>query len=196
MTKKVVIIASGETERRALPILWYKLGVGQIDIKVRIPPNHRKLRAAVARQIIQAERFGSGGEPPHKYVILVDADGADPSDRIDVIRTQLFKNVQDEVRSRIKFAYAKWHLEAWYFGDAENLRAYLGNKALGNVDASHPDEIENPKGHLKNLLKRDQTVYTAQVSAEIAAQLDPQRIAGRSPSFVGLWRAVENGLSQ
>lgn len=49
------------------------------------------------------------------------------------------------MESSIQYAYAQWHLEAWYFGDAEGLRRYLGGKALGNVDTSQPDEIHNPK---------------------------------------------------
>ena len=95
-------------------------------------------------------------------------------------------------RGKNQSAYAQQHLEAWYFGDTANLRAYLGH-APGNVDTSKPDEIENPKNHLKNVL--DDRVYTARISEEIAMSLDPKTIAGRSPSFRGFLEAVKNGVS-
>ena len=88
-------------------------------------------------------------------------------------------------------AYAQQHLEAWYFADATNLRAYLGH-APGHVDTSTPDEIENPKNHLRNVLN-DQ-FYTARISEEIADRLDPPTIAQRSPSFRGFLEAVKNGV--
>ncbi len=87
------------------------------------------------------------------------------------------------------YAYAQWHLEAWYFADATNLREYL-HRDLGSVDASKPDEIENPKLHLTNLLPQ---FYTSRVSEEIAEVLKPQTIEGRSPSFKRFVEVVKNG---
>ena len=83
-------------------------------------------------------------------------------------------------------------LEAWYFADATNLRGYLG-RALGDIDTSRPDGIQNPKGHLKNLLA--DRVYTARVSEEIASQLDAEIIKQRSrgASFKGFLDAAMNG---
>jgi len=98
------------------------------------------------------------------------------------------------IPTNTEYTYAQWHLEAWYFADAENLRRDLGGRSLGHVDTSRPDEITRPKEHLKNLLRRDQIVYTARLSAEIAEQLDPHRIEGRSPSFRAFGLAVRNGL--
>ena len=96
-----------------------------------------------------------------------------------------------DVLSRIQYAYAQWHLEAWYFADAANLRRYLGGRNLGSVDTSQPDNIQNPKLHLKNLLS-DET-YTSRVSEEIATGLDAKTIAQRSLSFRGFLEAVKNG---
>ena len=102
------------------------------------------------------------------------------------------KRLPDEIRSRLQYAYAQWHLEAWYFADTENLQTYL-QRDLGNVDTSKPDEIQNPKLHLKHLLPR---TYTARVSEEIARTLNPRTIAGRSPSFKGFVDAVLNGTAR
>ena len=74
--------------------------------------------------------------------------------------------------------------------DVDNLRNYLG-RSPGHVDASKPDEIENPKLQLRHLL--GERVYTARVSAEIAGMLDATAIVQRSPSFRTFVDAVMNG---
>ncbi|MDD9988260.1 MAG: hypothetical protein OXQ31_18430 [Spirochaetaceae bacterium] len=94
------------------------------------------------------------------------------------------------IEADVLYAYAQEHLEAWYFADAENLGSYLGRDA-GQVDTSRPDEIRNPKLHLRHLL--GERVYTARVSEEIARALSPGTIAGRSPSFRKFVDAVMNG---
>ena len=90
-------------------------------------------------------------------------------------------------------AYAQPHLEAWYFADAENLGNYLG-RDTGQVDTSKPDEIRNPKLHLRHLL--GERIYTARISEEIAATLDADTIVGRSPSFERFIDAIMNGSSE
>ena len=50
MPKHVVVIASGETERRALPHLLAYLGDVGIKVSVRIPPRHRSLSVDMARR--------------------------------------------------------------------------------------------------------------------------------------------------
>ena len=62
------------------------------------------------------------------------------------------------------------------------------------VDPSKPDEIRNPKLHLKHLL--GEHVYSARVSEEIAETLDSGTIAERSPSFKKFVDAVMNGGSE
>lgn len=57
--------------------------------------------------------------------------------------------------------------------------------------SSKPDEIQNPKLHLKNLL--GDRVYTVVISEEIAKRLNAQTIAQRSPSFQGFLDAGTNG---
>ena len=64
-------------------------------------------------------------------------------------------------------------------------------RELGAIDLSQPDQIENPKLHLKHLLH--DRVYTARVSEEIARRLAPASIIQRSPSFSRFVAAVTNG---
>ena len=122
-------------------------------------------------------------------MLLVDADGNDPDSIVLPLREKLTELIPEEIHVRVQYAWAQWHLEAWYFADATNLREYLSRNA-GSVDTSKPDEIQNPKLHLKHLLPR---TYTARVSEEIARTLNPRTIAGRSPSFKGFVEAVLNG---
>lgn len=98
--------------------------------------------------------------------------------------------VLTEISRIVRYAYAQWHLEAWYFADPTSLQDYL-DRDLGKINASKPDEIENPKLHLKHLLRP--RVYTATVSENIAKELTPQTIEGCSPSFKGFVEAVRNG---
>jgi hypothetical protein len=64
-------------------------------------------------------------------------------------------------------------------------------KVTESADPSKPDEIQNPKLHLKHLL--GERVYTAVISEEIARNLKAETIAQRSPSFRGFLEAVRNG---
>lgn len=192
MVKRVLVIASGETERRALPHMTRHLNDQDVLVDVRTPPRHRPLNATSANEIIRSCWFEGEQNRPDKFVILVDVDKSKLSDILDPIRTFLFpflKGIKPSV-PRVLTAYARQHLEAWCFADVKNLRSFLGRDP-GQVDASRPDEIENPKRHLQNLL--GETIYTAQVSGEIAGCLDARTVVGRSPSFKGFLDAVLNG---
>ena len=193
MAKRVIIIASGETERRALPHLTRYLEGRAITVdKVRVPPHNRALNAQMAEKLIKAAWYEDPSAPPDKFVLVVDVDGADPGAALEPIQNWLPGRF-DGIKADILCAYAQQHLEAWYFADAENLKSYLG-RALGQVDTSKPDEIQNPKLHLKHLL--GERVYNARVSEEIASALDSGTIAGRSPSFKKFVDAIMNGGSE
>ena len=191
MTKNVTVLASGETERRALPYLLSHLrGRGISLVEVRIPPRNGALSVQTAENLVKAAWYERLDAPPDKFVILLDVDGKLPDCVLEPFRA-LPERLGDEIEAAILYACAQWHLEAWYFADAANLRDYLGGRALGKVDTSKPDEIHNPKLHLKHLL--DNRVYTARISEEIASWLNATTIAERSPSFRGFLDAVVNG---
>ena len=190
MSKKIIILASGETERRALPHLLAHLRDRGVSVEeIRIPPRNGVLSIRTAEKLIKAawyERLGVCS--PDKFVVLLDVDGKPPERVLEPFRA-LPERLGGKIRAAVRCAYAQWHLEAWYFADAANLRGYLG-RAPG-VDTFKPDGIPNPKHHLKQLL--GDRVYTARVSEEIASQLDAQAIAERSPSFKGFLDAMMNG---
>ncbi len=192
MVKRVAVVASGYTELSALPCLLANLsrpGAAVRDVKVYIPPRGRPLDVPMAEKLIRSAWFGGAPMHPDKIVVLVDTDKADPTAVTEPLREELPKRLKG-VGAHVLICHAQQHLEAWYFGDAENLRTYLG-RALGRVDPTRPDEIVNPKLHLKNLLGR--RPYTVEVSESIARTLNANTIAARSPSFRGFVEALENG---
>ena len=191
MAKRVVVIASGETERRAIPHLVHHLRDRGVElVSVAIPSNNRGLNADMVAKLIASEWFAATLRPS-KFVVLVDADGGDPDEILHPFRENLPSRLPRGVSpDAVQYAYAQWHLEAWYLADADNLRDYLG-RSVGDVDTSSPDAIQNPKLHLKNLLA--DKLYTARVSEDIAKRLDARAILRRSPSFRKFINAVENG---
>src|SRR5947207_19524 len=152
MGKAVVVIASGETERRSLPHLVAHLQAQDIAVvEVRIPPGGKALNVEMAEKLVKASWFARIADPPDKFVVLVDTDGKAPDDVLRPFREQLQGRLGPKIDAQVQFACAQWHLEAWYFADGPGLKAYLG-RDTGNVDCSQPDQIQRPKEHLKNLL--------------------------------------------
>ena len=191
MGKNVVVIASGETERRSLPHLLAHLQAEDIAlVEVRIPPLGKALNVEMTEKLVKASWFERIAAPPDKFVVLVDADGRTPDDVLRPFREQLPGRIGATIGAQLQFACAQWHLEAWYFADISALRGYL-NRDPGSVDPSKPDEIQHPKFHLKHLLGK--RAYTAVVSEEIAKRLNAETIGQRSPSFQGFLQAVRNG---
>ena len=163
---------------------------GVVADDVRITPRNGTLNVRMAERLIKAAWYEDAGSPPDKVVVLVDVDAKTPTEVLRPFEQDLPRRLGADIGARVLCEYAQWHLEAWYFGDATNLRAYLG-RSVGSVDTSKPDKIENPKGHLKQMLS--DRVYTARVSEEIASALHGPTIADRSPSFRGLVDATLNG---
>ncbi len=189
MQKYVVVIASGSTEQRALPHLTAQLRDDGIHVDVRFPPKHRDITAQEAYKIIQSVRYDTPA--PDKYIVLKDTDNKQPEEVLQPIRSVLSRLLGEQFEPGVLCAFAQWHLEAWFFADAVGLRKYLDGHALGSVDTSQPDHIENPKEHLKNLLPG--RIYTALTSEAIAKNLNAHNIAQRSPSFANFLAAVRNG---
>ena len=156
---------------------------------VRIPPRGLQLNVGMAERLVKAAWYSSLAQPPDKIVILSDTDISDSTTVIQEFESELPRRLVG-VKVEVLYAYAQQHLEAWYFGDPQRLRKFL-QRDLGRVDPSTPDDIQNPKHHLKNLL--GDRIYTARVSEQIAKSLDFKTIQERSPSFRGFVEAVQNG---
>lgn len=191
MAKAVVVLASGETERRSLPHLVAHLREEDVAVvEVRIPPGGKPLNVEMAEKLLKASWFERVDAPPDKFVVLVDTDGRSADDVLRPFREQLPGRLGPKINAQLQFACAQWHLEAWYFADSSGLRGYL-QRDLGSVDPSAPDTIQNPKLHLKHLLA--ERAYTSVISEAIARKLNAHTIGQRSPSFQGFLEAVRNG---
>jgi hypothetical protein len=194
MGKDVVVLASGETERRSLPYLLAHLHEEDITVvEVRIPPGGKALSVEMAEKLLKASWYERLAAPPDKFVVLLDTDGRTPNEILRPFREQLPTRLGPKIHAQLQFACAQWHLEAWYFADSSELRGYL-ERDLGSIDTSKPDEIQNPKLRLKHLL--GERAYTAVISEEIARRLNAQTIGQRSPSFQGFLEALRNGQSK
>ena len=122
--------------------------------------------------------------------MYIDVDGKNSEEILRPFRDQLRKRLPETIDASLQFAYAQWHLEAWYFADEAAIRGYLGRNP-GSVDTSQPDMIQNPKLHLKALL--GDRLSTSVISEEIARQLNPEIIAQRRESFRKFLGSVRNG---
>jgi len=187
-----VVIVSGETDRRSVPHLCRHFAEQAEVFEVRKPPGNAALTPDQAAKVIKAAWYElhGRGRPPDKFVVLVDADRHDPLQAAKPFEARV-AHLADIAVPRL-VAMAVRHLEAWFFGDSEGLREFLG-RDLGSIDPSRPDEIDNPKLHLTHLLKSRSRVYTARIAEQIAGRLDPAVIQGRSGSFARFVQALENG---
>lgn len=188
MAKKVVVLASGRIELRALPNLLRDLAGEGTRIDVRIPPRNRAVTSDVVVKIAKSAYWDV--PRPDKFVILVDVDGKDPDVVVESLRRRV-GTALNHLELDIYYTYAQRHLEAWFFADATGLRQYLG-KSLGSIDASQPDLIENPKLHLKHLLAG--RLYTSEVADRISRVVDAAQVAERSASFGRFVGAIRNGM--
>ena len=78
VTNKVIVLASGETERHALPFLLSHLQSRGVSVEdVRIPPRNKALNVEMAKKLIEAAWYELLGvcNPPDKFVVLLDVDG-------------------------------------------------------------------------------------------------------------------------
>jgi hypothetical protein len=193
MGRDVLVVASGETERRSLPHLLKHLIGAELRklVDVRISP-HGRLTVPVAEKIVRAAWWEYQGSqvPIDKVVVLADADVKTLEETLRAF-DDLERRLADLPFS-VRVAAAKWHLEAWFFADAEGLRAWLGGRSLGRIQGM-PDAIPSPKVRLCNLIAE---TYTSRVAESIASALSPEVIRQASPSFAGFEAAVKNGAGR
>lgn len=131
---------------------------------------------------------------PQTAIVLVDCDARARLEVANEMTMALMPLIADLAARGLEVlvATAKWHLEAWFFGDPPGLRDVLG-RDLGDVILADPDSIENPKRHLINLLQTVDRLYTARVARDIARSLSPTIILQASRSFSEFDAAVRIG---
>ncbi len=190
MAKRVVLIVSGEADRVALPHLCRELRQATETFEVRKPPGNALLTPEQAKKLIKSAWYDLSvrGTAPDKFVVLVDADAHEAAEAAAPFE-EMVSRLLDVAPPKL-VAVAVRHLEAWFFAHSEKLRDFL-RRSLGSVDTSQPDKILNPKRQLIHLL--ESRMYTSRVAEQIASQVDPQIVMGRSPSFAALLGKLKNG---
>ena len=102
MTKRVIIIASGETERRALPYLVSHLtGEGVSVDQVLIPPRNRAMNVENVESLIWTEWYSNVAETPDKFVVLVDTDRDNPQEVMGMLSSRLPLRMGDEIAASL-----------------------------------------------------------------------------------------------
>ena len=113
MTKHVIVIASGETERRSLPRLVMHLQDQNVYVdEVRYPPGNKALNVDMAEKLVKAVWYENVAGPPDKFVVLLDVDGKAPDEVLRPLEEQLPGRLGADIQASIQYAYAQWHLEA------------------------------------------------------------------------------------
>ncbi len=187
MGKQVLVVASGRTELAAVRHLLRSTRelIESLDIRTVL---HGRVTIDQATKIVRGAWFERLYVTPlDKAVVLTDCDGASWNESVERL-AEIRLRLQD-LPLPILIAAANWHLEAWFFADADGLRSALG-RSLGGVNTSSPDDIQNPKLHLRNILAKP---YTSRVAGEIARKIRPEIARTRSPSFQHFETSVLNG---
>jgi hypothetical protein len=110
MDERVLIVVSGETERRALPHLLDHLSqVGVADIQIRMSP-HGSVTTDVAKKVIISAwwELSALGQAFDKAVVLVDADAARPEQK--EAEFERLPSLISSIPIIVLVAAAKWHL--------------------------------------------------------------------------------------
>ena len=80
MAKKVIVVVSGESDRRSIPFLCRHFLEQAEMFEVRKPPGNATLTPEQTVKLVKAGWYEMNGRgmPPDKFVILVDSDGKAP----------------------------------------------------------------------------------------------------------------------
>jgi hypothetical protein len=106
VAKRVTIIASGETERRALVHLVSHLQDQGITVTdVRIPPRNRRLNVGMTQGLIRAAWYSGFESLPDKFIVLVDTDGKSAAETLAPF--QNMSNSLPDVGADVLVAYAQ-----------------------------------------------------------------------------------------
>ena len=103
MGKRVIVVASGDTEGRSLPHLVSHLQDQDVFVVgIRIPPGNGALNVSMAERLIKAAWYESlATAPPDKFVILVDLDKKAPDDVLGPLQDEIPRRLGNEVTARI-----------------------------------------------------------------------------------------------
>ena len=186
MAKRVIVIASGSTEQVVLRHLTAQSTADGIDVEVRFPSRHRRLRFETVSQLINAALYDSVKGPPDKFVVPVDTDGKTPEEAMDPIKNGLERSSFRELRQRIHYAYAQWHLEAWFFADGVNLRITLATNHWEMSIRANQIKFKIPSIISKTCSVRSAIQHLLQSRSQLLWMQTPSNSVAQLPWFHGI----------
>ena len=97
----------GRDRAASLPYLMAHLAADGVSVVgVRIPPGGKALNVGMAERLLKASWFERIGDPPDKFVVLVDTDGMNPDETLRPYREQLKFRIGPRITAQLQFAFA------------------------------------------------------------------------------------------
>ena len=130
---------------------------------------------------LKALEFANAGGPVDKAIVIRDSNAKDPAKVEEAMRAKIAAK-RYRFPHGVRLHAVKRATETWLLADA----ATIGRVAGGRSVVRTPDpleEIQDPKGRLQQVLSGAGLLYTSEVCAEIARQLDLELLRTTCPNF-------------
>jgi hypothetical protein len=125
-----------------------------------------------------------GGNPVDMAIVIVDADGMDPLEVEERMRTKI-QGRNYPFPLNVRFYAVPHAMDAWLLADVNAISAAVQVKGGKPVTKSHdnPEGLRDPKQWLRKLLTDHKATYTAELCREIAQRTDLQVLSNRCRRF-------------
>jgi hypothetical protein len=134
--------------------------------------------------LLRTFEYEVGGDPVEMAIVIRDADGNDPQEVEEAMRSKV-QGRQYPFRLGVRFFAVSQAMDAWLLADVNAISTAVQSKGGRPVARSHddPEGLLRPKEWLRKLLADHKIGYTAAVCAGIAQGTDLQVLTQRCPRF-------------
>lgn len=125
-----------------------------------------------------------GGGPVDMAIVIRDADGKDPQEVEERMKSKI-EGRHYPFRLGVRFFAVSQAMDAWLLADVNALNAAVQARSGKLIARSHddPDGLLRPKEWLRKLLADHKVGYTSAVCYDIARALDLEVVAEKCPRF-------------
>ena len=126
MAKKIVVIVTGETDRRSIPRVCRDAFEQAEWFEVRKPPGNAALTPEQAKKLIKAAWYEmcGRGRAPDKFVMLIDANNHEPLEAARPFE-EMAAHLADVTAPKLVTAAVR-HLEAWFLAIRRSFGSFWG----------------------------------------------------------------------
>ena len=140
--------------------------------------------------LLRAFEHEVDGNPVEMAIVIRDADGKDPLDVEERMRTKI-QGRNYPFPLNVRFYAVPQAMDAWLLADATAISTVVQGKGGKPVTKSHddPEGLLDPKEWFRKLLTDHKATYTAELCREIAQKTDLQLLSQkcrRFPAFAEL----------